>query len=366
MKAARLTAVGLALLLVGFCPSGCSSSSNDGNGDGGLDGQVDQDGTDQQDGSGGDAAGNGDGTNGGGDVPICDEMEITASTIPPNLLLVVDKSGSMEDPTSGNSGPTKMQDLKDAVHMLLTEGQGSIRFGWMYYPDCTSCNQDYCDAGRVSVEVGDDTVGAIRNRLDALGAAGGTPTGESLEAADAYFTGLGDQTHPSFVLLITDGLPTCPTGNGRDATQADAQRALEAVEDLHSHQVDTFVIGLGEGVNNTNPQLLNDMALAGGRPRGGQTKYYQANSLAELEAILSAIGGMVIGCNIALDVVPEFPAWLWVYFDGQAVPKDESHTKGWDYDAQRNAIDFYGDYCDQLRNGEVEHLEVLMGCAPPD
>jgi len=31
-----------------------------------------------------------------------------------------------------------------------------------------------------------------------------------------------------------------------------------------------------------------------------------------------------------------------------------------------HAIDFYGEYCDQLRSGEVESVRVLMACKPPD
>jgi hypothetical protein len=259
-----------------------------------------------------------------------------------------------------------MDDMQDAVNLLLNEGQGSIRFGWMSYPDCNSCNNDYCDPGVVSVPVGDDTASSIQALLNGLASAGGTPTGESLEAAGSYYTNLNDALHRNFVLLITDGLPTCPVGNGRDATDADAQRSLQAVQTLHAAGVDTFVIGLGEGVNTSNPQLLNDMAEAGGWPRAGATKYFQANSLAELETILDEIGGMVIGCNLLLGSTPEFPDYLWVYFDGQAVPRDRTHVNGWDYDPQRNAIDFYGAYCDQLRDGSVNNVDVEMGCAPPD
>ncbi len=353
----------LACLLAFFGIPACSGSSS-GDADGG-DGSGDLDGSGTGDDSNGTDGGGRDGS--GGDVPICDEVEITASSVPPNLLLVVDKSGSMDDYTSGNSGPTKMQDLKNAVDLLLTQGQGSIRFGWMSYPNCGgACNWNYCDPGTVSVGVGDDSVSSIQQRLSALTSAGGTPTGESLQAADSYYTALADSLHRCFVLLITDGLPTCPSGEGSDATQADADLSLQWVRGLRSSGVDTFVIGLGEGVNESNPQLLNDMAEAGGWPRDDATKYFQANSLADLEAVLDEIGGMVIGCDLVLGTLPEFPAYLWVYFDGQAVPKDTDHVDGWDYDAQRNAIVFYGSYCELLRDGQVESVEVEMGCAPPD
>jgi len=364
----RCARIGLMVLLVGMLaafglPACDSSSTGDKDGGNGADGDV-------QDGAGGDNPGgdNPGGDNGGsGDMPICDEVEISASEVPPNLLLVVDKSGSMDEDTAAGSGRTKMQDLKAAAQTLLNQGRGTIRFGWMSFPNCTGrCNTGACSPGVVSVPVGDDTVDAILSRLTALTSAGGTPTGESLQDADDYLAGLADNVHRSFVVLITDGLPTCPNGDGHDATDADAQLSLQAVQTLHSHGFDTFVIGLGEDINSSNPELLNDMADAGGQARSGAVKYFQANSLADLEAALAQIGGMVIGCNIALGTVPEFPDFLWVYFDGQPVPKDGNHANGWDYDSDRNAIDFYGTYCDQLRNGEIDSLEVKMGCAPPD
>jgi hypothetical protein len=319
--------------------------------DGGPDGAT-QDGQTDADGSGGDL---GDG------FPICGTFQIEASSVPPNMLLVVDKSGSMRDPTSSGSPRTKMQDLKDAVGLLLTQGQGSIRFGWMAYP-----NDDSCAAGRVSVQIGDDTVAAIQTRLAALTPGGGTPTGPSLTAADTYLVNLNDTLHRSFVVLITDGMPTCPNGNGRQENEQDNQLSREAVTALRSHGFDTFVIGLGADLNVSNPALLNDMAVAGGWPRDGTTKYYQADSLEQLNQVLTDIGGKVIGCNMLLDQLPEYPNYLWVFFDEVPIPRDRDHRLGWDYDPNRNTIDFYGSFCDELRSGSVTKVDVLMGCRPPD
>jgi hypothetical protein len=217
----------------------------------------------------------------------------------------------------------------------------------------------------VDVPCGDDTVTVIQLRVSALSPGGGTPTGESLQAANAY-EGLHDEARSNFVLLITDGLPTCPTGNGQDVTTQDKQLALDAVTALHQAGVDTFVIGLGEALNDSgDPSLLNDMAEAGGRPRAGADKYYKANSLNELQAALDDIGGMVIGCNLTLHTVPEEPDFLWVYFDGVEVPRDRNHINGWDYDPDRNQINFYGPACDQLRSGQVNKVDVKMGCEIP-
>ncbi|HOX45200.1 MAG TPA: vWA domain-containing protein [Myxococcota bacterium] len=337
----------------------CDSDSN-GHGDGG----DDPDGTTHADGQDGNSGGDnqgGDGSGGDGQMsdgfPICGTFALEASSVPPNMLLVVDKSGSMDDLTSAGSNRSKMDDLKDAVNALLTQGDGQIRFGWMAYP-----NDSECEPGRVSVQIGDDTVGTIQNRLDWLNANGGTPTGTSLEVADDYLVGLADAMHRSFVVLITDGMPTCPNGDGSRPNDQDNQLALDAVTSLRGHGFDTFVIGLGSNLNDTNPDLLNDMAEAGGWPQAGAVKYFQANSLDQLNAVLTQIGGQVIGCNLALNQVPEYPNYLFVFFDGVAVPRDGN----WTYNAANNTIEFTGAYCEQLRGGTVGKVDVLMGCRPPD
>lgn len=329
------------------------------NGDGGN-GHQDGNGQDGngQDGNGGDNGGSDTGPR--PDGPICDEEEINSGSIPPNLMLVVDKSGSMRDDTCAVGCDRKVDDAKVALTFLLNEGDGQIRFGWMPYPI-----DSWCAVGVVDVPCGDDTVSTILQRVNALSANGGTPTGETLEAANAD-PGMHDESRANFVLLLTDGLPTCPVGGGSDVTEQDKTRALNAVTALHQGGIDTFVIGLGEALNNSgDPSLLNDMAVAGGRPRAGADKYYKANSLAELQTALQDIGGMVIGCNLALGVVPEEPNFLWVYFDGVLVPRDRNHINGWDYDPDRNQVNFYGPACDQLRSGQVNKVDIKMGCERP-
>ncbi len=294
------------------------------------------------------------------DPPICDEVAIEATSVPPNLLLVVDRSGSMKRATSSGSDRTKLEDTQDAIHALLNSSEGKIRFGWMQFPGASTCTP-----GIVSVDCSDTSVPLIRSKVDNLTANGGTPTGESLENANAY-QGLHDTSRENFVVLLTDGMPSCPDGNGTiENLESDANLTRQAVSDLHSDGIDTFVIGLGEDVNASNPDLLNDLADLGGRARDGAIKYYQANSLDELNTVLEEIGGMVLGCSQALGVVPEEPNYLWVYFDGVAVPRDPNHLEGFDYDPEHNKINFYGQACEKLRTGLVNKLDIKMGCAPP-
>lgn len=295
----------------------------------------------------------------GGDVEICDEVAVGASPVQPNVVLVVDKSGSMDEPARAGGARTKLQDTKDALNRLLDFGTGRIRFGWSSYPI-----GDQCLPGIVSVDCDSDSIDAIRTRIFLLGAVGGTPTGTTLENVLASRT-LHDESRPNFVILLTDGVPTCPAGGGTTENQADNTRTLQAIQSLYASGIDTFVIGLGEDVNSSNPALLNQMADAGGRARPGGTRYYAANSLGELEQAFDQIGEVVIPCDLALGVEPEWPDYLWVYFDGLPLAKDPSHQDGWDYDANLNQIHFYGPACDALRAGLVGKVDVKMGCSPP-
>ena len=125
------------------------------------------------------------------------------------------------------------------------------------------------------------------------------------------------------------------------------------------------MVGLGEDLNSSNPQLLNDMAVAGGYPRDDAVKYHPASSLGQLRAALDEIAAIVFDCSFALDVVPEQPDWVWAFFDGSPVPHDPQHLDGFDYIPQGNAVEFYGSWCDKLRRGLVGSIEIKMGCAPP-
>ena len=333
-------------------PFGCDSDDN-GSPDGSLQDASDNDGDSQtSDGS--------DGASDAGskpDLPICDEVDLKSSPLV-NLLLVIDKSASMENPTtSAQPNRSKTEDLRDAVRALVDEFTDRIRFGWLAFP-----HQEDCDPGVVSVPVADDSAKTISDLLDLFIPWGGTPTGESLQNARAH-PGLHDSERTNFVILVTDGMPTCPTGLGHDQNPTDNALALQAVTDLKADGIDTFIIGLGQDLNASNPDLLNQMAVAGGQPRDDAVKYYQANSLEGLSGAFGAIAETIFECELALDVVPEIPAYIWVYFDDQPISRDP--VNGFGYDAANNQIQFFGTACEQLRSGQIGRVSVKMGCAPP-
>ncbi|MGB9600361.1 MAG: vWA domain-containing protein [Myxococcota bacterium] len=187
----------------------------------------------------------------------------------PNVLLLVDKSGSMDDSISGG----RKWDIEyNAIKTILNNFSNSIRFGLALFPWTSSCQ-----TGQVLVNVGDNTGSQILSTLSNNGPGGSTPLASSLEAMNNY-SGIHDPSRRNFILLTTDGMDTCsndPTGE-----------PVEAVQLLYNSGIGVFVVGFGSGVDATT---LNNMAVAGGYPRNGNPKYYQCDNAQELNQALNDI-----------------------------------------------------------------------------
>jgi MYXO-CTERM domain-containing protein len=187
----------------------------------------------------------------------------------PDVFIVLDRSGSMRS-------SSKWHHAKAAVNKLTADFAGQIRFGLMLFPGSSSCA-----AGRVDVQIADNTAGAITGRLNSTAPGGNTPMAHSLTAARSYLTGL-NSGHDKFVILITDGKANC--GQSPDSP----------VAALASSGIKTFVVGFGSGVD---PGQLNRLASLGQTALGGSTKYYKADSPTQLTQALQAIGTFVSCCG---------------------------------------------------------------------
>jgi hypothetical protein len=106
------------------------------------------------------------------------------------------------------------------------------------------------------------------------------------------------------------------------------------------------------------------MATAGGTARSGSTKYYQADTPAQLADAFASIVGSVLSCSYALDQVPEDVDDLYVFGNGELIDRDP--VDGWDYDPDTNTVTLYGAACDELQSGETADLKIVYGCPNPD
>jgi hypothetical protein len=289
------------------------------------------------------------GAGGGGPVDSeCQQVEPIQMPTgdPADLFLVVDKSGSMEDPLE--TGQDKWPVMRDALNTVVQQYENGIRFGLMLYPV-----GDSCAAGDVDAQLAMQNAGPIGGQLGGTYPEGGTPTHTTLAAARSYYAGV---TSPGarYVLLATDGEPNC--GDPNDDEAPTVTESIDAIEALAGDSINTFVLGFGGNVNNY-PATLQAMAAA-----GGTGDYFAANSPEELAAALGAIAGEVglPSCSFRLDRDQEGND-LIVYQDDELVGQDPSHQDGWDYDPGTNTVTFYGPACDAILGGQTDNVKIQFG-----
>jgi hypothetical protein len=298
---------------------------------------------------------------GGTDVDAgCEQtvpIEIERIAHPPDLLLVVDESSSMLAPVDefNITGPRKWQAMHSALEMVTASNDEYIHFGLMPFP----ASDTVCDAGQVQVEIAPRNASAIATELSNTRPAdeGATPTHATLEQARSYYESIPENENGQFVLLATDGLPNCAPTKEDDGSD----ESITAIEELRADGVKTYVLGFKPGLL-SDTSTLSDMAEA-----GGTGSHFTADSPAELESTLREIATEIIppSCTFELAGPERNPERLRVEFDGDAVPRDPSHSQGWDYQRDDNTITFYGGSCDTLQAGDVSEINVDFGCPGP-
>lgn len=337
---------------------------------------------------------------------------VAAQSLRPNLLLVVDTSGSMLNPANPaapecqvggvacgtNAGQpvcpsncaTRLADMKSAMNSFLTQFGSSARMGMVYFPrdnNCSAATTADIDIGLLTPSTTDDAAAfqaqatLVNNAIQGLSAQGGTPTGNTLQAMSAYDR-LGDPARRNFILLLTDGVPNCNRANTNYQTAAcacttppvngvdqcspgqsveaegclDRTATVSSVAQLQTINVQTIVIGFGtELVGGDGPNTLQAMAEAG----GFATTYFKATNGAELATQLYKIGGILDdkACETTLEVEPSDPGFLTVLVDDVATP---SGLDTWVYSRKEQngvftpVVTFQGALCERLKSSTIE------------
>ncbi|MBM4363639.1 MAG: hypothetical protein FJ104_13235, partial [Deltaproteobacteria bacterium] len=333
-----------------------------------------------------------------------------------NVLVVLDKSGSMQDPLPGTSD-AKWDTMKAAVGAALDGTKGAISYGLALFPqaadgqpaipltcaDFGTCCGDPAAGVSVDVAPGATAVPLIEAALDATTPGGATPSAAALSAALDYFTkGAGkDLAGDRYVLFATDGGPNCDDAatcaadscttnldgkcsltslpDGGDANCCDAAfdgkwRCLDAsgaeasVTALASAGIPTFVVGIpgSEAYSST----LDALALAGGVPAGaadgGAPRYFAVSAsggAAALTDVLESITKSLIkSCRLELANDPPDRTLLNVEVDGVAIARGAAN--GWELDTKTSppTVVLQGTTCARVETEGATSISVVYGC----
>jgi hypothetical protein len=283
-----------------------------------------------------DAAGSG-GADASGQDPQPDEPdagESESTCRPPQLMIVLDRSGSFARRPDGTVPPNTADGKRETRwHIALTgiktvaaDLEDGLQFGLALFPrdpdgaggeDCSNLGtwlDEYlppettdgvCNPGELKVSPTLMNAGALDEAItiNNTGLCSWTPIGAGLSAARAELDAIRDPEYQQYALLITDGRDNC------DGKEGYATGSLANADAMQAAGVDLYVVGFDGTGEDLDPAHLNDLACAGhtafdfaencretaagfravASPTPGRL-YYLATELGSLQAALAAIG----------------------------------------------------------------------------
>jgi hypothetical protein len=288
-------------------------------------------------------------------TPSCGTTSFTPQQSPGEIVLVLDRSNSMRDPTSTG---TKWNDMTMALQQVLSDTGAQVKWGLELFPnsDDTSCTV----GSALDVTPGANTSSDILHRIAAAGPTGaGTPTRLAIGEAAQFMGGLNDHLG-HYILLATDGEPNCMDG-AADPNDSDAAAAVAAIRTAADAHVSTFVVGVS--ISSQSDATLSQMAQAGGTARTGATQYFPASNAHDLTAALSVVARQVALCTFDLSTSPPpLGDTIQLTVGGRPFPRDQTHHgDGWDFTNGGKSIALYGAACDAVQQGGSISAQYVCG-----
>jgi hypothetical protein len=292
--------------------------------------------------------------------PICVPGEFPIEPAAADVVFALDRSGSMRLTLDGreDAPPTewRWQVLRDSLAGAFSTLDDRVRVGAKFFPDETmpmvppevACRSS---AG-IDVPISETGETRVLSIFDSTEPIGGTPTAVAIAESSAALRRATSQRR--FIVLATDGGPncnsdpsldplTCVCTSGPDDCRVDPVLGVFACLD-DSRTVDTiamtaragipvFVIGIDDPGRPDLADVLDAMAVAGGRPRmvPGERSFYSIRSAAELRDALDTITGTISRCSFVSPSVPADESTFFIEIDGVRIPRG-----GWEWTDRAN------------------------------
>lgn len=308
----------------------------------------------------------------------CKDGTFTLAPAQAEVVFLIDRSGSMAFGIDGKPAtglnPSRWNQLADALSPVLASIENSVQMGAKFFPDPGDPNDNSPEAAcavqsSLDVPPGLGNAFAISNIFQQTRPGGGTPTAAAVAAGASILTSTDTRAVTRFMVLATDGAPNCaPDGKNfrtcvctavqQDQCAMDPQtgayscldaaNTVKAIADaLANQKVPTFVIGIGEQERPEFTAALDQMAVAGGRPRDTAPHYYKVLAQQDLTDAFAQIQSSITQCTFVTPSKPDNPDAISIVVNGVTIKNDPSHTNGWDYvNKNFGEIQLYGGACD--------------------
>ena len=282
---------------------------------------------------------------------------------PPNVMLLLDKSGSTRvyswdaDGNPNTPDVTRWFSLRSVVESIIDNLENSANLGLVLFPSKSAITE--YSANACLVEEFPEVPAAPQNGAAILAAMppamatsdqlqGGTPTRLAMLTAIDHISSL-DESQPRFLILITDGTADCSPDAQTDVQLFEVydDGLVQVVSDAAINGIPTFVIGIDindefSGIqqdgfpDNVNTyDKLNTLAIAGGVPKDDpKKKFYEPQDQLQLQDALQTIAGQMLPpCVIELEPAPVYPDSVDIEINGmpfdQIQESDCDSENGW-------------------------------------
>ncbi len=215
---------------------------------------------------------------------VCEYIIEDVGRILPNVFILLDRSGSMKDPAGeglGRRWDEALAGMDDIANRFANDINMGIGVFSALSVGENQCPPNDAQAFEQLLATGQHSSNDIRASYRGATPNGGTPTVQALQAIynDRLFQVANDplsQFRPKYIILITDGDPSCGGANNSEGVIRELNRLRD---DFH---VETYVVGFG-GYNN---ERLEEWADAAGTERA-----YFASSREELFTTITQLFG---------------------------------------------------------------------------
>ena len=243
---------------------------------------------------------------------ISQVTETQATRLYPKLVLVLDYSGSMLSRLGDKaSQPRSIDKLRQAVNLLLDTG-ASFKYGLVIF------GSSVLDSSPVAL--GSEATIRTKVRASPHGCPGSstgpclTNSSAALQQARTLLKQSGDSDEAKYVLFISDGAPTLPTGT----PDKDENAAFAQAQNLWSDDVvmlTLHIINVDPGQTDVVAHLMKFMQRLSGYPEkpSDPSLYFNADSDSGIDRVFKNLGD-AIGCPLTpLDPPPGDPRKLHVF-----------------------------------------------------